>query len=70
MHQFRDWFAIIDITRSEQDIQQFASIVDHQVQFETEKPAGGGLASFSQSSKYFVRSNPLIEADIQRKSNR
>lgn len=38
------WLSVINITRSKQDVQEFAPVIDDQVQFEAEKPAGGGLA--------------------------
>jgi hypothetical protein len=60
-------FAIIDVARREQSIQQFTSVIDHQVQFEAKEPACGGLASPSRASKYLLRGNALVcvQADIQ-----
>jgi hypothetical protein len=61
--QFRNGFAIIDVARGEQNIQQFTAVIDHQMQFEAKKLAGGGLASSGQASKYFVRGDALVQAD-------
>jgi hypothetical protein len=58
-------FTVIDITRSKQDTQEFAPVIDDQVQFEAIKPTGGGLAPFCQASKHLVRANPLVETDFQ-----
>ena len=52
--QFRDWLAIIDIAWSEDHTEQLASIIDNQVQLETEEPTGRTLASLSEIVKYLV----------------
>jgi len=37
--------AIIDIARCEQEIEQLASVIEDQVQFEAKKPTGGSLSA-------------------------
>ena len=43
-------FAIIDVAWRERHTQQFTSIVDDQVQLETEEPAGRALSSLARSA--------------------
>ncbi len=44
--------------------EQFAPIIDHQVQFEAKEPAGGCLSSLGKPGKDFMRGNSLVETDI------
>jgi len=57
-------FSIINIARCHQHIEQFASIIDDQVQFEAKEPAGRGFASLGQTGKDFVGGDALIETNI------
>ena len=59
-NQFWDRFAIIDVAWRERHIEQFTSIVDNQMQLETEEPAGRTLSSLGEVGKYLV----LLDAQV------
>ena len=57
----------IDIARREQQVEQFATIIENQVQFEAKEPASGGFASLRQPRKDFVRPKAFASArSVQR----
>ena len=58
-------FAVIHISRCQENIECFAAVVEYQVQLEAKEPTRGGFTPFSQPSKYLVRSNALVETDVQ-----
>ena len=58
--------AIIHVAGCEHHVEQFALIIENQVQFEAKEPAGGGFASFGQPGKDPVRVNPWVFAHRQR----
>ena len=55
-----NWFAIIDIAGCNLASQEFTTIVDHQMEFETIKPADRTLASLSKFGKYLVSVNAMV----------
>lgn len=61
--QMWNGFSIVHITWREQDIEQFAAIIEDQVEFEAEEPTGGGLAACSQALKHLVLMNPGVMTD-------
>src|SRR4051812_40518172 len=58
--------AVIDIASRQAKGEQFATIIDHQMQFEAIKPAQRGLATLRDAFKHTVAVNPLVVADRQR----
>src|SRR3989304_1968414 len=64
MDQSWNRLAIIHIARGQQHIEQFAAIIDNQVQFEAEKPTGRSLSSTCQPCKYLMRGNALVNTHI------
>ena len=52
--QARDGFAIIDVAGRERQIQQFAAVIEQQMQFEAKEPAGGTLAAVGHAVKHLV----------------
>jgi len=58
--------AVIYIAGRDAKLQDFAAIIDHQVQFETKEPAGGGMSAGGQPGKDLVGVDALVETDIQR----
>ncbi len=57
---------VIHIARRDAKLRDFAAIVDHRVQFETQEPAGRGFATRRQSGKHLVGVDTLVEANIER----
>jgi hypothetical protein len=57
---------IIPIAGGDAKLQDFAPIIDHQVQFEVKESAGGGFTTRCQAGKYLVDVNALVETHIHR----
>ena len=64
-HQFRNWFSVIDISRREHHIQDFATIIDDQMQFEAEKPTGRCLPALCQTCKNAMLGNAPVVTNVQ-----
>ena len=64
--QERHWLPVIHIAWGEVTGQQFALIVDNQVQLEAIKPAHGSLAPGGQASKHLVGRNAAVMTNGQR----
>ena len=60
--QVRNRFAVIHITRREQDIEQFTAVIEDQVKFEAEEPTDRGLATCRQALKHLVLMNTGVMA--------
>src|SRR5262245_29320402 len=58
-----DRLAVVDIARRQSKSQQFALIVDNEVQFEAIEPSHGGLASPGKPLKDFMGSNTVVITD-------
>ena len=57
---------VVDIAWGEVNAQQFAAIIDDQVQFEAVEPAHGGLAPVCQTSEYLVLLDTPVVTNRQR----
>ena len=64
-NQFRNWLSVIHISGCEHHIQDFATIIDNQMQFEAEKPTGGGFPALCQTFKNAMLSNATVVTNIQ-----
>ncbi len=65
-NQLRNRFSVVDIGGGQGDIEQFATIIDHQVQFEAKKPTRGSLSTCCEPIEDFMGSDSLVETHIQR----
>jgi hypothetical protein len=63
--QRRDGMTVIHIARSEAKCEDLSLVVDHQVEFEAEKPARGGFAALRESGKDLVAADARILAHRQ-----
>lgn len=64
-HQIRYHRAIIHIVGGDFDIQEFATVVDDQMQFETVEPIHTGFAACRQVFQHLVRPDVPIVTDRQ-----
>ena len=55
-----NWFAIIHIAGCNLASQEFATLIDHQMELEAVKPAHRTLASLSKFGKYLVSVNAMV----------
>ena len=65
LDQARTSFAIINVTGRQGHIQEFAPVVEPQMQFEAKEPAGQTLAPARHAVKYLVVINAVVVADSQ-----
>ena len=63
--QARNRLAVIHVARGNAELEDFAAIIDDQMQFEAKEPAGGCFPAGSQPRKHLVAMDALIQADIQ-----
>jgi len=59
------WLVVIDIARSDTELQDFSTLVDHQVQFEANELTHRGLSTSCQPCKDLVRMDTLVEIGIE-----
>src|SRR5436309_3119713 len=64
--QTRHWFAVIDIAGGEHKREQFALIVDDQMQFEAEIVADTALATRGLPIKYFMMQDAFVMTNRER----
>ena len=63
--QLRHRFAVIDIAWREREVEQFAALIENQMQFEAKEPADRGFAACGQSCKNFVLLNTAVMANSE-----
>jgi len=67
LHEARHWLPVIDMAWRQPKRQEFSCIIHDEMQFETIKPAHGGLAPSCNVLKDPVRRNTVIVTDGKRR---
>ena len=66
LQQLGDWGPVIGVAGRETDVEEFTSVIDHQMQFEAKEPIDRSFSACGKVFKHFMLWNPAVVADFQR----
>lgn len=63
--QVNQWLAVIYIARGNGDVEQFAALIDHQMQLKAIEPTNGGLTPSCDALEHLVVTDAPVVADLE-----